>query len=153
MNLSIIIPVHNSEKYLDECLESVLSEINTDDEIILVENGSIDHSWELCQKYAVKFSTVKAVQLETAGVSKARNYGISLAKGEWITFLDSDDCLDSSIIHMARKLKNNSDLDVVLFHYCYMDAIYGEEKSVSEELKHIDSDLLRRGVLQFSKYE
>lgn len=153
MNLSIIIPVHNSEKYLDECLNSVLSEINTDDEIILVENGSTDHSWEICQKYAANYNTVKATRIETSGVSKARNYGIHVAKGDWITFLDSDDCLDPSIIRMARKLKNNSDIDVVLLHYCYMDSSYCEDTNVSETLKPVDSDLLKRGVLQFGKYE
>ena len=153
MSLSIIIPVHNTEQYLDECLDSVLSEINTDDEIILVENGSTDHSWELCKNYAEKYNTVKAVQIGTAGVSKARNYGIRLARGKWITFLDSDDCLDSSIIHMARKLENNPDIDVVLFHYRYLDDPANREvTSDSEELKYIDSDLLRRGVLQFGKY-
>lgn len=153
MSLSIIIPVHNTEQYLAECLESVLSEINADDEIILVENGSIDHSWEMCQKYAEQYREVKAVQIETAGVSKARNYGIRLAKGDWITFLDSDDCIDSSLIHMAGKLKNNSDIDVILFHYCYLYENDSEKLSVSESLKPVDSDLLRRGVLEFGKYE
>ena len=153
MSLSIIIPVHNTEKYLPECLDSVLSEINSEDEIILVENGSTDRSWDLCQKYSKEYKTVKAVQMETAGVSKARNYGIQLAKGEWITFLDSDDCLDSSIICMAGKLENHSDVDVVLFHYCYLEEDGREATAVSETLKHADSDLLRRGVLQFGKYE
>ena len=153
MSLSIIIPVHNTEQYLAECLKSVLSEINIDDEIILVENASTDHSWEICQKYAEKYKTVKAVQMESAGVSKARNYGIRLAKGDWITFLDSDDCIDPSIIHMAHKLNNNSDIDVVLFRYCYLNADLVSETSFSEEIKHVDSDLLRRSVLQFGKYE
>ena len=153
MSLSIIIPVHNTEQYLDECLDSVLSEINTDDEIILVENGSTDRSWDLCQKYSKEYNTVKAVQMETAGVSKARNYGIRMAKGDWITFLDSDDCLDPSIIRMAGKLENHSDVDVVLFRYCYLDEDVREATAVSETLKLVDSDLLRRGVLQFGKYE
>ena len=153
MSLSIIIPVHNTEKYLTECLDSVLPEINAEDEIILVENGSADHSWEICQRYAEKYNTVNAVQLGTAGVSKARNHGIRLAKGEWITFLDADDCLDPSIIRMAGKLKNRSDMDVVLFQYRYLGAAHREETPVSEELKPVDSDLLRRGVLQFGKYE
>lgn len=153
MSLSIIIPVHNTEQYLAECLNSVLSEINTDDEIILVENGSTDDSWKICQKYAEKYVTIKTVQMETAGVSKARNYGIHLAKGDWITFLDSDDCLDPSIIHMTKKLKNDPKIDVVLFHYCYLNEPCHEVASVSESLQHVDSDLLRRGVLQFSKYE
>ena len=153
MNLSIIIPVHNTEQYLSECIDSVLSEINTDDEIILVENGSSDHSWELCQKYAQKSHSVKAVQMETAGVSKARNYGIHLAKGDWITFLDSDDCIDPSIIQEAHKLKNCSNIDVVLFRYCYMDAAQRNETSVMEVLQPVNSDLLRRSVLEFGKYE
>lgn len=153
MSLSIIIPVHNTEKYLTECLDSVLPEINAEDEIILVENGSADHSWEICQKYAEKYHTVKAVQIGPAGVSKARNHGIRLAKGEWIAFLDSDDCLDPSIIRMAGKLKNTSDIDVVLFQYRYLDADHHGETPVSEKLKHVDSDMLRRGVLQFGKYE
>ena len=153
MSLSIIIPVHNTEQYLAECLNSVLSEINIDDEIILVENGSSDHSWELCQKYAEKNTTVKAIQMETAGVSKARNYGIGLAKGDWITFLDSDDCINSSIIQMAHKLKNHSDIDVVLFRYCYLHLANSNETSVSEKLEHVDFDLLRRSVLEFGKYQ
>lgn len=152
MSLSIIIPVHNTAQYLDECLDSVLSEINSDDEIILVENGSTDHSWELCQKYAEKYNTVKAIQMETAGVSKARNHGIRLAKGEWITFLDSDDKIDPSIIQMAEKLKYNSDIDVVLFRYCYLGDDYRNDTSDSEALNRINSDLLRRGVLEFGKY-
>ena len=153
MSLSIIIPVHNTEQYLAECLDSVLSEIDTNDEVILVENGSTDHSWEICQGYYAKYKTVKAFQLETAGVSKARNYGISQAKGEWITFLDSDDCLDPSIIHMARKLIDDSDIDAVLFRYSYLNAPHRDATSVSESLQRVDPDLLRRSVLQFSKYE
>ena len=152
MSLSIIVPVHNTEQYLAECLDSVLPEIGINDEIILVENGSTDHSWEICQEYAEKNKVVKAVQIETAGVSKARNYGIHLAKGEWITFLDSDDCLDPSIIHMARKLENDLDIDVVLFRYCYLNIANSNEPTVTETLKRVDSDLLRRGVLQFCKY-
>ncbi len=153
MSLSIIIPVHNTEQYLAECLDSVLSEIDANDEVVLVENGSTDHSWEICREYSAKHNSVKAFQLETAGVSKARNYGIRQAKGEWITFLDSDDCLDPSIIHMARKLMDNSDIDAVLFSYSYLNASHREATSVSEALQRVDSDLLRRGVLEFSKYK
>ena len=153
MSLSIIIPVHNTEQYLAECLDSVLSEIRIDDEIILVENGSIDQSWDICQKYARKNSSVKAVQIETAGASKARNYGISMAKGDWVTFLDSDDCIDSSIIHMAGEMRDNPDVDVIIFRYSHLDAEQHEVTAVQDILNHVDSDLLRRGVLQYSKYE
>ena len=153
MSLSVIIPVHNTEQFLTECLDSVLSQINNDDEVILVENASTDHSWEMCQSYAAKHQAVKAFRMEAAGVSKARNYGISIARGDWITFLDSDDCLDSSILPMTRELMDHSDLDVVLFPYSYLGAEQSEKKPVSKTIKHVDSDLLRRGVLQFSKYE
>ena len=153
MSLSIIVPVHNTEQYLAECLDSVLSEIDTDDEVILVENGSSDHSWQICQQYAEKNNTVKAFQLETAGVSKARNYGIRQAKGDWITFLDSDDCLDPAVIHMTRKLEDLTNIDAVLFSYSYLGASHRETTTSYEAFQPVDSDLLRRGVLQFGKYE
>ena len=98
MNVSIIIPVHNSEKYLEECVNSVLSGINEDDEIILVENGSSDSSWDMCQNYSSQYTNIKAVSLDTAGVSIARNKGIALADCEWIHFLDSDDVMDPGFL-------------------------------------------------------
>ena len=69
MSVSIIIPVHNSEEYLEECVNSVLPGMNEDDEIILVENGSSDSSWDMCRDYSSRHPNVKAVSLDASGIS------------------------------------------------------------------------------------
>ena len=151
MSLSIIIPVHNSEKYLKESLESVLNTLETGDEIILVENGSSDSSWEICQSYSKSYPSVRAAHLETAGVSKARNHGISLAKGDWIIFLDSDDILDPGLLPAAHEL--DLDADIILCNYRFLDEEpAGEDQNDLSDIRDVSPDLLRRAVLQYAKY-
>lgn len=152
MSISVIIPVHNSEKYLKESVESVLSGLNEDDEVILVENGSSDSSWEICCGYSNTTPCVRAVHLETAGVSKARNCGISAAKGDWIVFLDSDDILDPGFLPTAHEL--DIEADIILFDYCFLD----EEPAAVQnsdplsDVRNVSPMLLRRAVLQYAKY-
>ncbi|MCR5450453.1 MAG: glycosyltransferase, partial [Solobacterium sp.] len=119
MSISVIIPVHNSEKYLKECVESVLQGMKEGDEVILVENGSSDSSWEICCSYSDAYPSVCAVQLETAGVSRARNRGISAAKGDWVVFLDSDDIMDPGFLAAAHGL--DIEADIILFDYRFLD--------------------------------
>ncbi len=97
MKLSIIIPVYNAEKYIEECLESVLTCSISDMECILIDDGSIDKSPIICQKYVEKDLRIKLIRKENAGVSAARNTGLSQATGNTIMFLDADDYLDASI--------------------------------------------------------
>ncbi len=151
MSLSIIIPVHNSEEYLRECIESVLPGLQGEDEIILVENGSSDSSWEICCSYKDAYPGVRAVQLETAGVSRARNCGISLAKGDWIIFLDSDDILDPGLLPAAHEL--DIDADIILCDYCYLDEEYAGNQDFPSDIRSVSPDLLRRAVLQYAKYQ
>ena len=87
MKLSIIIPVYNEANFLRRCLDSVYA--NDEVEVIIVDDGSTDGSFEICQEYEDK--GFKLIQNEHSGVSVARNTGIQLAEGEYITFLDSDD--------------------------------------------------------------
>ena len=150
MSLSVIIPVHNSEDYLKECVESVLQGLNEEDEIILVENGSSDSSWEICRSYNDTYPCVKAVQLETAGVSRARNYGIALAKGDWIIFLDSDDILDHGLIPAAHEL--DIDADIILCDYRFLDEDSAEYQNNLSDIRIVNPDMLRRAVLQYAKY-
>ena len=153
MNVSIIIPVHNSEKYLEECVKSVLPGMNEDDEIILVENGSSDSSWDMCQNYSSQYTNIKAVSLDTAGVSIARNKGIALADCEWIHFLDSDDVMDPGFLAVAHRIQ--TDADIVLFQYRFLGE--GDGVSLGEddplEVRNVDPDLLKRAVLQYAKYQ
>lgn len=89
--ISIIIPVFNSEKYLKQCIESVINQTYADFELLLINDGSTDYSGEICDEYALKDNRIKVFHQKNAGVSAARNLGLNHALGEWITFVDSDD--------------------------------------------------------------
>ena len=93
MLLSIVIPVYNAIKYLDECIGSVLRQRFDDLEIILVDDGSADGSEALCDRYAAQYAFVTAVHQPNGGASSARNAGLRLAKGDYVHFIDSDDRL------------------------------------------------------------
>ena len=91
--ISIIVPIYNTELYLKECINSILNQTYKNIEIILVDDGSTDNSLEICNKYSKENNNVKTYHLTNGGVSKARNFGIYKAVGEWITFVDSDDII------------------------------------------------------------
>ena len=147
MNLSIIIPVHNAEKFLEKCIQSALNEM-PEDEIILVENGSTDHSYEICRSYAEKYNTVRLLQLENVGVSVARNEGIKAASGKWLTFLDADDQIQAGGISQLSTIADETDADVLIAGYrCEL-----VDSPQSMIVSRIDADLLAKGILQFSKY-
>lgn len=96
--ISIIIPVYNTEKYLDKCLNTILSQSYKDIEVLLINDGSTDSSGEICDKYAKKDNRIKVFHEENKGVSAARNFGINVATGEWLCFIDSDDWVDSDYL-------------------------------------------------------
>lgn len=89
--VSIIIPVYNAEKQLERCIESVLKQDYTDFELLLINDGSSDKSGDICERYATSDARICVVHKENTGVSDSRNLGISMAKGEFLQFLDSDD--------------------------------------------------------------
>ena len=89
--ISVVVPVYNVEAYLEKCVESILKQTYTNLEILLVNDGSTDNSGELCDQLASQYENIKVYHIENAGVSNARNMGIQLATGSWVTFIDSDD--------------------------------------------------------------
>ena len=92
--LSIIIPVYNVEQYINQCIESILIQTYHDYEIILIDDGSTDSSGEICDTYAQKDSRVKVVHKINGGVSSARNIGLQMIKGKYLTFIDPDDFIN-----------------------------------------------------------
>lgn len=111
--VSVIVPVYNAEEYLEDCLNSIEEQTISKEEIevILINDGSADSSAEICEQYSKKYSYIKFIDKENAGVSATRNMGIRLAKGKYILFLDSDD-----------KLTKNSVEDITKF----FDSVYDE---------------------------
>lgn len=109
--ISIIVPVHKVEQCLTRCIDSILQQSYTVWELILVDDGSPDRSGEICDQYAQQDARIKAIHQQNQGVSAARNHGIILAKGEYITFVDSDDYLDKEFLS-SFDLQNGADLQV-----------------------------------------
>lgn len=96
--ISIVIPVYNVEQYLSECLNSILAQSYRYFEVIIIDDGSPDNSGIICDAYAEKDSRIHVLHQKNSGVSVARNNGIRLSQGEWITFIDSDDWVDENYL-------------------------------------------------------
>lgn len=92
--ISLVVPVYNVQEYLPECLDSLLGQSFAAIEIILVDDGSTDASAEICDRYAARDGRIRVVHQQNAGVSKARNVGIRLARGKYLGFVDGDDWVD-----------------------------------------------------------
>lgn len=116
--ISVIIPVYNKEKYLKKCVDSLIEQSYSNIEIILVNDGSVDRSPQICDDYAFKDSRIKVIHRENGGVSAARNAGIENANGKYLMFVDSDDWVASNFCEEAYKaiIKNCSDICVFGFY-------------------------------------
>lgn len=140
--ISVIVPVYNVEIVLHYCLDSILAQTYSDFELILIDDGSKDNSGKICDEYAAKDNRVIVRHIENQGVSHARNYGIELAAGEYILFIDSDDFVDKQYLEKLINLKKNyPKCDNIWCGFRTVDSyespvsiqniIYSEEKSVT----------------------
>lgn len=144
MILSVIIPVFNSEKYLSRCFEGVLNQSFTNFEIVLINDGSTDGSGVICEEYAQKDSRIRVYHKANGGVSSARNLGLSVARGEYVVFVDADDvipedCLYNHVSHFSDDI----DLTVGGMSFFVEESVpiftmspeRSEKKSISECLR------------------
>lgn len=115
--VSVIVPVYKVEDYLKRCVDSVLNQSYENLEIILVDDGSPDNCGEICDEYARQDNRVKVIHKENGGLSSARNVGIKIATGEYISFIDSDDWVDKDFIQKLRNalIQEKSDMSACLF--------------------------------------
>ena len=113
--VSIIIPVYNCEKYIKKCIESLLNQTYKDIEIVIVNDGSIDNSLQICKEYE-QLSNIRIYSKQNGGVSSARNYGIEKASGKYIIFIDSDDYIDIECVE--KLVKNNVFNSLICLNYC-----------------------------------
>ena len=112
--ISVIVPVYKAEKYLSECVDSILNQTFCDLELILVDDGSPDNSPVMCDEYAKMDSRVRVIHKKNGGVSSARNTGLDSATGEYIAFVDSDDFIESDMYERMMSVAVKYDCDVVL---------------------------------------
>ncbi len=113
MMVSIIVPVYNSERYLADCIESVMMQSHIDFELLLVDNGSSDKSPYICNEYAKRDNRIKLLKEEVKGPGAARNKGLAAMKGEYYTFIDSDDYVSADYISRMLSCMKKLDADLV----------------------------------------
>lgn len=128
--ISIIIPVYNVEKYLSICLDSILAQSFTDFEVICINDGSDDKSLEILNEYKNKDSRIRVISQENAGVSAARNRGLNVANGEYISFVDPDDWIEPDCYEIAYNKAVNTNADMLFFGAKYVTDEIVEEKNL-----------------------
>ena len=117
MFFSVIVPVYKVEKYLVNCIESVLNQTFSDFELILVDDGSPDSCPEICDRYKEKDERIKVVHKLNGGLASARRAGIKVAEGEYVFNLDSDDLIEPDTLECAHRIIKEKECDIVSFSY------------------------------------
>lgn len=133
-SVSVIVTVYNTEKYLTDCLDSIINQSFEEYEVILINDGSTDSSESICKRYEAEYENIKYIRTENCGPGAARNRGIAISEGEYICFIDSDDyILPEFLQELYTKIKNQR-LDCVC-----CGAVY-KTSHISEEVHHIYGD-------------
>lgn len=141
--ITVVVPVYNVEDYLDKCLESIISQTYTNLEILLVDDGSTDKSGIICEKYAQKDQRIKVVHRENGGLSAARNSGINIATGDYITFVDSDDVVSRDMIQYLFSILERAKADMSV---C-------QSRKIGEDGGFIDNVMTAKDITIFGGHE
>lgn len=120
--ISIILPVYNAELYLKASINSILSQSFNDFELLLIDDGSTDLSSSICNSYSDKYDFIKCFHQKNTGANKAREYGVSVSRGEWIMFVDADDTLEENALY--ELYNNTDDTDIVVAFSDYVPKPY-----------------------------
>ena len=119
--ISVIIPIYNSEKYLDRCIQSAVQQVYPNLEILLVDDGSVDSSGKLCDEWQEKDHRIRVIHKENGGLSDARNAGLDAATGDYIAFLDSDDYLAPDMLQNLFSAAKAADAKISICNFLYVD--------------------------------
>ena len=152
--ISVIVPVYNVKKYLEQCIDSVLNQTYPNWELILIDDAASDGSAEMCDKAASNDRRITVIHnKENQGVSQSRNIGLNIASGDLILFLDSDDFIAENLLELAVSYINESNLDIFIYKYkAFEDTqdIILTDDSAEKEL--YNSDQAIKEVLDGSKF-
>ncbi len=131
--VSIIIPVYNVEKYLKECVDSIIRQNYENWEVLLVDDGSKDSSSAICDEYSSKDSRIITIHQENAGPSRARNHGLDKSTGQFVMFVDSDDHIEQNMIRKMIDTINDNEADLVICGYARFSDDSYDARSYSKE--------------------
>ena len=152
--VSIILTVYNAEKYLRQCVQSILNQTYKNLELLLVNDGSKDNSLQICQELAQKDDRIRVFDKPNGGCSTAKNMGIENARGEYFTFIDPDDCMLSHHIECLVNAASKADMGVVDFLRTKPKEQYKENtsKQLSAKGNFVEKDEFVKGILAFPTY-
>ncbi len=155
--ISVIVPIYNMEKYLEACLDSILSQTYENIEIILVDDGSTDKSAEICRKYAEIDKRIRTLNKKNGGVSAARNDGMRLSKGDWLSFVDSDDYIAPNYIErLYETAKDKAEISACCCVVCCDDRkfdehFFPESKLYTDDKKALYLQMIREDYCRKDK--
>lgn len=157
--ISVIVPIYNSEKYLKRCLDSIVNQSYRNLDIILVNDGSEDSSADICEMYRNQDTRIQVIHKSNGGQSQARNRGLEIAKGEYISFVDSDDWINNDIYEHCINILEEDAYDVVDFKCVFVNGDVEPNNNISGEYKvnevygdEILNDYLFRGQTEKSPF-
>lgn len=150
--VSLIVPIYNAEKYLEDCIKSILNQTYKNIELILVNDGSTDDSLEICNVYKEIDNRIKVVSKVNSGVSDTRNHGINSASGKYLCFVDSDDMLKSNFVKKLHREITSDNADVVFcnFEYSYEGILLKKKPrlpSRSYNISEIEQMIIDNGTM------
>lgn len=152
ISVSIIIPVYNGEKYLKQCLDSVVSQTFSSYEIIIINDGSTDSTQSIIDEYVAKYACIRNYTQENAGIQRTRTRGLQLAKGEYIAWIDSDDFMEPDMIEKLYHTAISTESDVVICDYdFYPEKTKSKEKWYKPYHGVIDWYFIERNTQQWNK--
>lgn len=148
--ISVIVPVYNVEKYIGQCIESILNQTFRDFELILINDGSFDYSYKICREFAKKDARISLFSQENKGQAAARNLGIENACGEYLTFIDSDDYVTSDYLEKLYHTLTKYQCDIVMTGYYRYDEqtnllyYYIQQENVGQCERISQTEILKR---------
>ena len=144
VKVSVIVPVYNVEEYISKCLGSLVKQSLKDIEIIVVNDGTPDNSQVVIDKYVKKYNNIKSFIKKNGGLSDARNYGLKYAKGEYISFVDSDDYIDNTMLEKMYNKAKKDNLDIVV---CNSIELYDDKEIEKKSNLHYSNENVKNYII------
>lgn len=132
--ISVIVPVYNSEIYLRNCIDSILNQTYSNFELILIDDGSSDGSGEICKEYSGKDKRIKFIETSNRGPGEARNQGLDISQGEYISFIDSDDFIEREYLNYLIKIRELENCDLVISGLKQISDFQDYRRKIDEEV-------------------
>ena len=142
--MSVIVPIYNVEKYLDQCIDSIVHQTYSNLEIILVDDGATDSCPQKCDLWKEKDNRISVIYKKNAGLGFARNSGLKIASGEYVMYVDSDDYLSSNMIERLIEVADNTKSDTV---YCGLTRVYTDGTKVAIPAVYNNQTFERREIV------